>query len=292
MKKINFSIVTLLVIALTLVFASCTKDGVYKPKKKISKIYETVQTDPSPAKILKEEWTWDGKLLSKIAYHDGGVANFTYDKKQLSSITNGDDRVDLTYDGNFIENIKVYHKGDLEMTYTFEHAKKLISGYTVEYNGAILHSDAEKCARLVENVFRFILPEVSTDAATEYMKVATSNLKGGSKYTVSMVYDGKNVSSKTIKYGDGTMEYTYTYTDYRNPYYGLLLDMDESTSKNAVATCVRTAPNSPDYNYTYTYKADGKVPTQVTENVTWTLSLGSTTTTHTETIVTDYEFVK
>ena len=62
------------------VFASCTKDGVYKPKKKISKIYQTVLTDPVPEKVLIESWTWDGKLLSKIDYGDDNVVSFTYDK--------------------------------------------------------------------------------------------------------------------------------------------------------------------------------------------------------------------
>ena len=292
MKRFNFSIITLLVVAMTLMFASCTKDGVYKPKKKISKIYETVATDPNPEKVLKETWTWDGKLLSKIDYKDGDVAKFVYEKKQLKSIESGDSRIEMSYDskGKYIENFKLYYKNELQATYTFEHGdKNLISGYTVEYEGGLIDKNS---SRLVENVFRFLVPEISADGAAEYIMVASNNLKGN-KYTVSLTYDGKNVIGKVAKNGDATINYTYTYTDYLNPFYGLLdTEVDNGLSKNAVSSCVRTASGMPDYNYAYTYKADGKVPTQVTENMTWVLSMGSTTTSHTETTIIDIEYTK
>ena len=293
MKKINFSVVTLLVIAMTLVFASCTKDGVYKPKKKISKIYETVTTDPNPEKELTEVWFWDGKLLSKIDYGDDEIAQFTYEKKQLKSIVGGDSRIEMNYDskGKYIDNFKLYYKNELQATYTFEHGDKhLISGYTIEYEGGIL---GKSSTRLIENVFRFLTPEIATDAAAEYVMAANSDLKGNDKYTVSMSYDGKNVIEKVVKSGDATMTYSYTYTEYLNPFYGLLdMDMDNCFSKNAVASYVRKMSNMPDYNYTYTYQVDGKVPTQMTENMRWEITMGGLTNSHVETVVTDYEYLK
>ncbi|MBP5401404.1 MAG: hypothetical protein J6Y35_07240 [Bacteroidales bacterium] len=293
MKKINLSIITLLVIAMTIVFASCTKDGIYKPKKKISKIYETVQTDPNPTKELKETWTWNGKLLSMIDYGDGEFAKFLYTKKQLSSIEGMDSRIEVNYDekGKYIDNFKVYSDNELRATYTFEHGDKhLLTGYTIEYEGGLFNRNS---ARLVENVFRFLAPEIASEGADEYVQIATSNLKGKEKYTVTLTYDGKNVIEKVVNNGDEKYTYTYTYTEYLNPFYGLLdINVDNFISKNAVSSCVITRPNLPDYNYTYTYQVDGKVPTQMTENMTWALNLGNTTTTHTETITTDYEFTK
>ena len=293
MKKINFSVVTLLVIALTLVFASCTKDGVYKPKKKISKIYETVTTAPNPEKQLKEVWFWDGKLLSKIDYGDDEIAQFTYEKKQLKSIVAGDSRIEMNYDskGKYIDNFKLYYKNDLQATYTFEHGDKhLISGYTIEYADDIIDKSS---IRLIENVFRFITPEIATDAAAEYAMAANSDLKGNNKYTVTLSYDGKNVIDKVVKSGDVTMTYTYTYTEYLNPFYGLFeMDMDSYFSKNAVSTYVRKMSNMPDYNYDYTYQVDGKVPTQMIEHMKWEITMGGLTNKHEETIVTDFEYLK
>ena len=290
MKRINFSIVTLLVVALTLVFASCTKDGVYKPKKKISKIYETVATDPNPEKVLKETWTWDGKLLSKVDYGDNDIVTFTYNKNQLTTINSDFGRTELNYDskGKFIDNMKYYYDNELYMTTTFQHEKNLISSYTIEYEG--INADKAKIARLVENSFRFIAPEVAREEAISYLKMAENGLKGTVARTVTFTYDGKNVIEKIDKYGNNTVKYTYTYTDYKNPFYGLLSDME--ISKNAPATCVRTEEGMPEYNYTYTYKADGKVPTQVTETLNWVLNIGNLTSEHVETTVTDLEYVK
>lgn len=295
MKRINFSIVTLLAVALMFVFASCTKDGVYTPKKKISKIYKTVVTEQASVKELAETWTWDGKLLSKIDYGDDVVVNFTYDKKQLTTITNGNSRLELNYDdkGKYLDNIKFYWKDVLGGTYTFTHNDKhLISGYTLEY----ANDDEMKaeCALLVENVFRFIAPEVAHTEACEFAKIATSSHKGDNKYTVEYTYDGKNIIEQVATDGNEKATYTYTYTEYNNPFYGMLSeDMGiESLSKNAVSTCVRKVENLPDYNYSYVYKADGKVPTQVTETFTWTISMGNLSTTHTETTIYDYEYTK
>lgn len=284
MKKFNFSIVTLLAVAMMFVFASCTKDGVYKPKKKISKIYQTVLTDPVPEKVLIESWTWDGKLLSKIDYGDGDIAYFNYEKNQLKSITMGDNRTEITYNGKLVETMKVYSKDELEDTYTFQHEKNLISGYTVESEGNKVNK--AKIARLTENAFRFIAPEVAKNEAACYLKMADSSLKGKTTRTVTYKYDGKNVVEAKSTYGNSSVTYTYTYTEYLNLFYNSLYDMD--FSKNAPATCMVKDEDLPDYNYTYTYKVDGKFPTQAIVNLKW--SIGSMS--YNQTVQTDYEFVK
>ena len=290
MKRTNFSIVTLLAVAMMFVFASCTKDGVYKPKKKISKIYETVTTDPNPERVLKESWSWDGKLLSRIDYYGGDFLTFKYEKGQLTSFADDENRIEINYDskGKLIDNAQMYYGNVQTMNFTFQHEKNLLTSYTVEYLPSI--ADNAKSARLIENLFRFITPEVAETEAALCTKRATNNSKDNVVYKTEFTYDGKNIVKATTNTGE---TYTYTYTDYKNPFYGLMVEMGiESWSKNAVSTCVKTEANRPDYNYTYTYKADGKIPTQVTENLTWSLTVGSITSTHTETTVTDYEYTK
>ena len=220
------------------------------------------------------------------------------DLAQLTTITLGDTRMELTYDGKLIETMKSYSDNELEATYTFEHGdKNRITGYKVEYNNTA-KSNVAKNACLIESAFRFLIPEIATSEAKEYVKTATDQRKDNRNYSVTMTYDGKNVASKTITYSNGSTECTYAYTEYKNPFYGLLSDENNNaTSKNAVSQMVVKNPllpvyaNSPDYTYTYTYKTDGKVPTQVIEQLEWTLTVGTTTTSHNEKIQTDYEFV-
>lgn len=289
MKKTNLSIITILTMVLMFVFASCTKDGVYKPKKKISKIYVTVQTDLSNnQKMLKETWTWDGKLLSQIAYPDGDVAHFTYKKSQLTTITNGDCRTELTYDSKnkFIDNIKVYFDDKLYSTTTFQHEKKLITSYKVEFTGE--EADKAKCARLIENIFRFIAPEIAQNEVANYVKAIERKSKGDESYTVNLVYDDKNITEQTVKFDNTQNVFTYTYTEYLNPFYGLLTEME--FSKNVPATCVLATNERPDFNYSYTYVVDDKYPTAVTETLHWELAGGSMG--YNETTLTEYEYVK
>ena len=88
MKKIiTFSACALLVVGFMLSFSSCTKDGVYTPKKQISAIY---YQSSGGSKTLSEKWIWDGKLLDKIQYYGGqgitSTAIYKYDKKRFVQI--------------------------------------------------------------------------------------------------------------------------------------------------------------------------------------------------------------
>ena len=119
MKKI----LTIFAIAcVALVFAGCQKDGVYNPSKKISKIY---YTSTSGVKSLKQIWTWNGKLLDKIDYYDGGsiykTYNFTYDGKRLTRMSNyaNNRYIEYKYDGSHLSEANVFSSGSLEYIYKF-----------------------------------------------------------------------------------------------------------------------------------------------------------------------------
>jgi len=58
MKKYLF-----LILALSILFIGCEKEGVYNPNKKIKRIYEESLSGSSP-KRLSQEWTWEKKQFS------------------------------------------------------------------------------------------------------------------------------------------------------------------------------------------------------------------------------------
>ena len=60
MKKYLF-----LILALSILFIGCEKEGVYNPNKKIKRIYEESLSGSSP-KRLSQEWTWEKKQLKRL----------------------------------------------------------------------------------------------------------------------------------------------------------------------------------------------------------------------------------
>ena len=148
MKKITL---TAMVLAVACMFAACTKEGVYNPKEKISKIFEssvstytmgsTTTTDETP-KHPTESWTWDGKLLSSITYYEGDgtvdeTVTFTYDGKQLSKMqtVGSNSYTQFIYDGSKLEKFETYYSNRLESagTVTYD-GKKVVQIDVVDYD--------------------------------------------------------------------------------------------------------------------------------------------------------------
>ena len=71
MKKVSLLLVSILLIAS---FSSCSlfgdKEGEYKPKERISRIY--VDNGYGDGKELVEVWNWDKKVLSTSDHYFGG----------------------------------------------------------------------------------------------------------------------------------------------------------------------------------------------------------------------------
>jgi hypothetical protein len=86
-------------------FASCSKEeeGVYSPKKKISKVYYEWEDAP---KELIETWTWNGDLLTKIEYGND-VLLFKYKNDRIDYITDEGNTGGMyfIYDGSEIDKI-------------------------------------------------------------------------------------------------------------------------------------------------------------------------------------------
>ena len=144
MKNIRTLFIALTACMVAFAFTSCQKDGMYTPKKKISKIYTSKDGGD---RILQETWNWDGKVLTSITLNDDDdvTINFNYDKKQLSSLTYGDEKIIYTYDGKLIEKITFMDGNEEIASYTFKHDGKFISGVDV-----VIDNNYMKSSRLLE----------------------------------------------------------------------------------------------------------------------------------------------
>ncbi|MDR1346448.1 MAG: hypothetical protein LBK03_07075 [Bacteroidales bacterium] len=235
MKKTLF---LLAAIAIACSFSACEKEGVYHPKKKISKIY--LQGDG--AKQLYEKWTWEGKNLIKISdATDQYYRKFTYEKDRIKKILwNDASYISFSYDGKFIKRVDYYDEdGALEETYNFTHTKSKITSVTVEYN------DGKKSSRpdLASTLRLFLpLPEQAVEQMTKRQERPASSAKGGFATTYEYVWDGDNIKTVTLSQVGNeyyySEEYTFQYDKNRNPFY-YCFDPEEAgptfaTSKNNV----------------------------------------------------------
>ncbi len=302
MKKISLFA---MVLAVACLFAACTKEGVYTPKEKISKVYESSSTtisggdysstDNTP-KHMTESWVWDGKLISSITEYDNdggieGLTTFTYDGKQLTEIKQGTYVSKLTYDGSKLQKIESYDGDELTSTTTVTHdGKKIVK---LEIEGSDNGEKDAKAFAFMQTLMKVVMPVYTENTTKVLSTVAT---KGSSKYTIDLEWDGKNVSKVTMVYGDETATLTYTYDEMNNPYQGFIYaisDPAEFGSKNNVVSETVTAvydgePTSYTSNYTYEY--DGKWPTTKTNTTTTSQTILGTTYTYSSSEVTYFEY--
>ena len=286
MKSIKKIAMAALVCAVVIGLTSCNKDGVYKPKEKIAKIY--VQNEGQD-KVLTETWDWDGKLLMSIKHADTDpigdnsyTETFTYDKKQVKTISDGTYTITYNYDGRFFDNIKITEGSDEVGTMKFTHDGKLVSKIDITLDDEFMKS------QMAESAMRFIAPEFACDFGKIMQAEALRGCKGKTEMVVTFEYDGANVEKAAIRNNTANVEqvFTFTYSDYMNPFYKLFNNGDENNgfnqSKNAPATIHQTnsAWNNTTWDYTYTYPSvDHKYPTQMTEQKVTTQVIGNMTNT-------------
>ena len=291
MKNIRTLFIALVACMVTFAFTSCQKDGVYNPKKKISKIYVS---EDGGDRVLKETWNWDGKVLTSITYGDDATITFNYNKKQLESITSGDASVLFAYDGKLLKSITMMDGNEEYASYTFKHDGKFISGVD-----AVIDNGYMKDTRLLDVAFRTIDPTIAETQVAQF-KACQAEAKGLYKYSDVYEYDHNNVT--TIKRHDNDnndFTFTYTYNErYLNPFYHLLLDFGDDVvgfglSKNAVATVHQedTYISSRVIDTEITYpKLDGKYPLEETRTSKTTHTVGNLTNNYTTATTYYYEY--
>ena len=283
MKHLRLSV---LVLALGLFFVSCNKEGQFNPKHKIDRIgvsvtltYEVFlnnvwsnQGTQEIPRYASEIWNWDGNLLKSISHytHSGELdytENYEYDGKRLSKISWGtSEYLTFAYEKGKLSTIDGYHGTEKRVSYVFTHEKGNISKITyTDYN-------AEKGAfnPMPVNAFRFFIPSANFEEFTKmmakmYNAMATKNITTG---TIEFEWDGNNIKTATIRSGNYTATYNYTYDNKFNPYYGLF-DINEYNygivmSKNNITRLVADDTNNDHVERDYVYTYDGKLPSMQT----------------------------
>lgn len=253
MKKT--ALVTTLLAAVCL-FAACSeKEGVYSPKKQISKIYESstsiygwldvennvwsYDTNTSP-KALSEEWTWDGGKLSKIVFYEtanvneksdvSDVVTFSYDGKQMTRIQGYDEYMTITYDGNNLKQAQLFDVEDntLRATFDFVRDGKKITKINVTADMDDMDMKQARVSRIEQTLFRSILPTVGqADRAAAAVSKAMKNSGSKVNMTVSLnlTWEGDNVTKVTMSAMGASVIGTYTFDNKNNPYQNFLFGM-------------------------------------------------------------------
>ena len=239
----------MLIACIAMLFASCHKDGVYNPSKKISKIY---YTSTSGTKSLEQVWTWNkNNTLEKIDFYEGSLYktyNFSYEKKRLVRMNDyaNNRSVEYKYDSKGLKESNYYRNGNLTETYTFTHKNGKIIRITLTYYG---YKGAPDNYDL--NPLQFIMPEEMSAAAFEISKKHKKNSKGTSTCSFDLTWTKNNITK--LVYIDNEDGYTTTteakYDNKKNPFYGAYLSFYfdeniEDQSKN----------NITQYEYTSTYE--------------------------------------
>ena len=236
--------------------SSCEKDGVFNPKKKISKIY--VQYD-GDAKELAETWTWDKDKLVQIDLKNGLFnipIKFEYDGKQLSKINIGENLyTKCIYKGAKLDKMETYLENTLASVNTFEYKGGKISKITATiYPIMLIKSNETKMV----NVLRFVLPQQFSGNMEQLSQ--NKNDEKGSETTLTslLTWKGNNVEKMVSEENPhGTLltrTVTYTYDNKKSPLYGLLYSSSVSSENNVTKETINTAGNIIEHIYSYTYE--------------------------------------
>ena len=223
---------------ITILLCSCEKEGVYNPKKKISKI----------CSVRCETWEWDGDLLKSITYSSGKTMLFNYNGKQLSGIVSTYSEISHDYTcyifkydktGRHIVTIDEYIGGWIRrhngLSNIFFETPKHTYHWEFHYNKDGKISECEETQYfhpwlyykeendVIDFISKYVVPiPPARKKMALYENKSTDNEIVDLIYTASFTYTGDNITEIHIT-GSGE-EYTaqYVYTDYPNPFYKLL----------------------------------------------------------------------
>lgn len=251
-----------MVIAFVALFAfastSCHKDGVFNPKKKISRVF---YQDNGGSKNLAATYVWNKNKLDKIDYGDGDIAYYTYDGKKVSKISNGARVVNFTYDGAKLSKVEISYEGQLEESIAVTHdgnkiTKLVMTGYYSDYK------DAKDIVRTGLSL-NGILPATTCDNLVEkQIQAKESGRKGTYTYTLEFKYDGWNIIEE--RWVEDNDVYAYTYDKGNNPFFGLFGGEDYVQyleSKNNIEKVSNTYDGEYSESF-FQYSYDGKWPTE------------------------------
>jgi len=268
MKKLSVFLSTILAIAIVAIsFTSCEDPaGVYKPEKKIAKVYEQEVGEPE---YLSQEWTWDGNKVASISYYYdgefGGKDEFTYDGDRVEKI-----RDNYGYYAEYEYNDKQYEKIEY-----YNPTNELLAEITFQYDGKKISVITLKSYVVDKNVIKMVERGfIGKMLPKEGMKVVAEKMADQSKETtvMSLSYDGDNISSLT------TGSNVFSYSDY-DTYSNIWFNFFPFSAYEADANSQIFSKNNPgkvvsqmgsiNIPTTFIYTYDGNVPATIQANTTF-----------------------
>ena len=299
---------------LAVAFVSCQKDGVYKPKKRIAKVYNEwkttrVVTDASGSTTTTDsiqpyvcqEWTWDKKTLNNILYKefegDGSWSvKFSYDdENRISGCTDGEEKAEYAYnDDNLLQSIKFTDDSDAVTTMEFSYDGKVPVSITTTWTRTY--------DKKLSNFAKTIIPSYIC-SAIEAGRLHSKSTTVTRSMTSVFEWDGENISSVVTTDADNDKyTTTYEYDNKLNPFRGMYANLyDEEPSYDIIYSKNNVTKITDSYvwdNTTYTdetefsYEYDGKLPIKLIRTFESEYEYSGKTTTITSVYTTTYEYTK
>ncbi len=284
MRRIILSLSIITVGLLTTIsFMSCKdKDGVYKPKEKISKIYyedirhypDTIKTDTTQKKELLEVWKWNKNKLTHIEKKGSGWAmDFVYDGKQVIKIESGESVFNFIYDSkDLLEKIEALDENGLLQLNVLVSARSNDKITKLTYQNYSYTKSLKQRTVLFEKLQTIMNIMVAGNFGEDMHKNMVDDAKRSKATTITttvvdLAYEGNNVGKETWTYEnvDTTITFVYTYDTKVNPFYralNLLIGVDKEnpsiipTSENNILTFYNQ--KDPKKVTKYEYKYDSK----------------------------------
>lgn len=271
--------------ALSLVIlAACSKkDGVPDSRERIDQVVAEETMTMGEAQLyhydshVSEKWNWDGNQPYRIDYFDNKPCseNFFYDGRKIVRTTIPAYRIhnEFIYDGQKLERIDCFRDDTLVSCMRFYHTGKKIT--RIKWS---LYSDTPgETSRFSPLRWLAGSPMAMTMERHNADILKRSNAKSidTATATYTLSWNGDNVSRIVCKEGnseEAVWQADMTYDDKRNPYRNLFgynefndeLFSFDMMSANNILTISMPSDHSDSQLYRYSYKYDGKYPSERT----------------------------
>ena len=279
------SAIVLLSLLVAGAFTACQKDGdgIYKPDKKLSKIF--IEERFSPELVSEREliWEWDDNLLKSITINVTETLKFTftfeYQNRRVKTIVCTDDDgwnpitsyYHFHYDGKLLSYIEGFQDtGNEEVLYrpcakySFSHNdRQQISEIVFEDYGMASKSFGDPLGQILP----IVLPGIPLADAEKIFQTHKENSspKSFEKIVITLTYDGDNVKEYRMEDQYCEYYYTYQYTGQSDPLYRLFScnytnyywPFTSGYSRNLPSLCIgyrkQKIANLADYQYRIEY---------------------------------------
>ena len=288
MKKNRFILFIVMAIAVQISFTSCQKEGVFRPDKKISAIYEsteyTYEGDDlgSTPKTLTERWIWGKKDLEKIVLYSGntesGTLNFSYDKGQLTEMTSSSSSFSssakLHYKNSKLTRIETF-LGSIPVSVVeiLERNNGKITKMSISLGSMYLKTTSNEVdilKRQMSIISRFFFTDKIGD---QFSKMITENSKSenlGEPVEINLTYSGDNVTVSKIV----TSETHFQHDNKNNPFYNALGGTEGAgynssmfSKNNITKITIRYLPENNIEEENFEYKYDGDWPIEKIQTI-------------------------